>query len=72
VTIVADMPYQDVDEFWQGKAGVQQRVVAAFRSAGAKVLVAYKVPQAARGAGWQKVGTTDYYVLPCDGLLPAS
>ena len=71
VTIVADMPYQDVDEFWQGKAGVQQRVVAAFRSAGAKVLVAYKVPQAARGAGWQKVGTTDYYVLPCGGLLPA-
>lgn len=68
VTIVADIPYQDTLEFWGGNAALQNRVVNAFRSAGAKVLVAYRVPLAARSAGWQKIGKTDYYVLPCNPL----
>jgi hypothetical protein len=72
VTIVADMPYQDVDQFWNGSAAAQRKVVAAFGSAGAEALVAYKVPEAGRGAGWERAGKTDYYVLRCEQVPPAA
>ena len=70
VTIAADMPYQDADEFWHSDAALQHEVVEAFCGAGVKALVAYQVPKNARMAGWQKAGRTDYYVLPCSGSPP--
>ncbi|HTM42794.1 MAG TPA: hypothetical protein VL177_17880, partial [Terriglobales bacterium] len=71
VTIVADTPYQDAEEFWHSDAALQHRVVEVFCGAGVKALVAYKVPKNVRTAGWQKAGRSDYYVLPCRDALSA-
>jgi 4-amino-4-deoxy-L-arabinose transferase-like glycosyltransferase len=70
VTIVADMPYQDAEEFWHSDAALQHEMVEVFCGAGVKAIVAYKVPKDVRTAGWQKAGRTDYYVLPCSGAPP--
>ncbi|HXY14146.1 MAG TPA: hypothetical protein VEI26_06575 [Terriglobales bacterium] len=64
VTIIADMPSRDVEEFWNADPATKDKVVAAFKEAGARVIVAYNVPPAAQN-GWQRVQRSDYYVLPC-------
>jgi 4-amino-4-deoxy-L-arabinose transferase-like glycosyltransferase len=69
MTIVADMSFQDVPAFWGADATTQAKVIAAFHDAGVKAIVAYKAPASARTTGWQKVGSSDYYVLTTD---PAS
>ena len=68
MTIVTDMSYQDVDGFWQSDPATQARVIEAFGSTGVRAIVAFDVPAAARKMGWQKVGKSDYYVLPCCDL----
>jgi hypothetical protein len=61
MTIVADMSFRDVPAFWGADSTTQAKVIAAFHDAGVKAIVAYKAP--VRSTGWQKVGSSDYYVL---------
>jgi hypothetical protein len=70
MTIVADMSFQDVPAFWQADAATRAKVLAAFRGAGVKAIVAYKAPAQARSLGWQRVGSSEYYVLS-GNLAPA-
>jgi 4-amino-4-deoxy-L-arabinose transferase-like glycosyltransferase len=63
MTIVADMSFQDVPAYWEADSTTQAKVFAAFHDAGVQAIVAYKAPARARSAGWQKVGSSDYYVL---------
>ncbi len=67
-TIVADMSFQDVPAFWQADVATRTRVLAAFRNAGVKAIVAHNAPSSARSVGWVKVGRTDYYVLSGSNL----
>lgn len=71
MTVVADMSFQDVDGFWKADASTKTRVVEAFEKAGARAIVAYGVPETERARGWQRVGQTSYYVLPCGDLVSA-
>jgi hypothetical protein len=66
------MSFQDVPAFWQADPATQAKVLAAFRNAGAQAIVAYKAPASARSAGWQKVGSSDYYVLTGGALVPVT
>lgn len=63
MTIVADMSFQDVPAFWEADSVTKAKVLAAFRSAGVQAIVAYRAPAGARSVGWEKVGTSDYYVF---------
>jgi hypothetical protein len=63
MTIVADLSFQDVPAFWEADPAIQAKALGAFREAGVRAIVAYKVPASARSKGWQKVGKSDYYVL---------
>ncbi len=63
MTIVADMSFRDVPAFWGADPTTQAKVIAAFHDAGVKAIVAYKAPASVRSTGWQKVGSSDYYVL---------
>lgn len=72
MTIVADMSFQDVSAFWGANPATQAKVLAAFRNAGVQAIVAYKAPASARTAGWQKVGSSDYYVLTGGDLSGAN
>jgi hypothetical protein len=71
MTIVADMSFQDVPVFWEADPATQAKVLAAFRDAGVQAIVAYKAPASARSKGWQKVGSSDYYVLTVGDLVLA-
>ena len=71
MTIVADMSFQDVPAFWGADPANQAKVIAAFRDAGVKAIVAYKAPASARSTGWQEVGSSDYYVFTGGELASA-
>ncbi|MGA8212718.1 MAG: hypothetical protein WB799_03945 [Candidatus Sulfotelmatobacter sp.] len=71
MTIVADLSFQDVDAVWKADASTKAEVVEAFRKAGVRAIVAYGVPEADRLMGWQRVGRSPYYVLPCSDLVSA-
>jgi hypothetical protein len=56
-------PKEDVDKFWHSNPETQGKAIAAFANAGAKAIVANRLPQGlAEAPGWQRVGATDAYV----------
>lgn len=58
VRIVADMPSQELDMFWQANQQTQNRVIDAFAGTGAHFLITPKRPMV---PGWIPVG--DYYAF---------
>ncbi len=61
VQIVAEMLGTEAGPFWMGDAALQARVIAAFRQAGARAILAEDAPSYAVLPGWQQLGQTDYY-----------
>jgi hypothetical protein len=66
VRVVAEISTRtggDVEKFWAADATVKRRVIDAFARTGAKLIVAEGIPPWANNAdGWQRIGTTNYYV----------
>jgi len=62
VQIVAEMLGRQAGDFWLGDAALQSEVIQAFDSAGAKAIVAERVPGYAILDNWHRVGDSDYYV----------
>ena len=62
VKIVAEMFGWEADPFWRGSPSFQSRIIEAFRSTGAKAIVAEDVPPYARFKGWQQINDTNYYI----------
>ena len=52
---------EDVEVFRRSNDAVKNKVVEAFRAAGAKVIVADRKPPGVTLHGWQRVGKTDHY-----------
>jgi hypothetical protein len=60
--VVAEVPMDSVDAFWNAPPDTQQRVFEAIRRAGATVLVGTVPAQCNSGAGWTKIpGTNTSY-----------
>lgn len=60
--VVAEVPMDSVDAFWNAPPDTQQRVYEAFRRAGATVVVGTVPAQCESGAGWTKIpGTNTSY-----------
>jgi len=66
VRVVAEISTRtgdDVERFWAGDAALKNRVIETFARTGANVVVAEGIPRWASGTeGWQRIGTTNYYV----------
>jgi 4-amino-4-deoxy-L-arabinose transferase-like glycosyltransferase len=66
VRVVAEISTRtggDVEKFWAADAALKRQVIETFARTGAKVVVAEGIPQWANNAdGWQRIGTTNYYV----------
>jgi hypothetical protein len=66
VRVVAEISTRtggDVEKFWAGDAALKAKVSETFARTGAKIVVAEGIPQWANSAnGWQRIGTTNYYV----------
>jgi 4-amino-4-deoxy-L-arabinose transferase-like glycosyltransferase len=63
VRIIAEMPSSpDNQRYWHGSREFQQNVIDAFRSTGAKAIVAEPGPYYSSMPGWQKIGITDYFI----------
>lgn len=66
VQVVAEISTRtggDVEKFWAGDAALKAKVIETFARTGAKVIVAEGIPQWANSTdGWQRIGTTNYYV----------
>ena len=67
VRIAAEIPAEDVLNFWGAGSSERADVLEWVAKTGAKVLVTKTVPDVAMGMGWRKVGDTDYFVLPLSG-----
>jgi len=63
VKIVAEMPSEDAKLFWKSDSNVQSKVIDAFRSTGAKVIVTGLMPREIPQPGWEKIADTDYYIF---------
>jgi hypothetical protein len=63
VSIVAEIPEEDVATFWAANPGQKHQVLSWLSSAGAKVLVTKNVPGSALSPAWQPVPRTAYYIL---------
>ncbi len=64
--IVAEMLSTDAGEFYYGSDVVQQQVIDAFDSTGAKAIVAENVPAHASLPGWRQIGQTNYFFYLLD------
>ena len=61
--IVAEIPEEDVSNFWAAGNARRAEVLRWIESTGAKALVTHEVPEMAMPMGWRRVGDTDYYIL---------
>jgi hypothetical protein len=62
--VVAELPEEALDGFWQASAEEQSLILDAFAGTGAKALVTHFKPPAAHSTGWQNLADTGYYALP--------
>jgi hypothetical protein len=62
VNIVAEIPGEDVDYFWRANRETQLKVIETFGRTGAKVIVTNLLPDDISHAGWQQLGSSNYYV----------
>ena len=72
VSVVAEIPKQDVDSFWAASEAQKEYAMAWLAKTGAKVLVTRDVPASAIATGWVNVRQTDCYILelPKQGFAP--
>ncbi len=63
VTIVAEIPMNGVSSYWAATPEQKMEAIHAFVRAGARAVVAKDVPPLLLGDGWERVGSTDFYVL---------
>jgi hypothetical protein len=63
VQIVAEMFNWQADPFWFGDADFQQQVLLAFKSTGARAVIAENVPRHAQLSGWHQVEDSNYYII---------
>ena len=64
--VIAEMPNSDADEFLAIPDSRRQEAIEAFAKAGAKALIAARVPPDKVLSGWERLGNTNYYVLQLD------
>jgi len=64
LSLVSDVPPEDVNTFWAASPEEKQRAVSWLAASGSKVLVTRNVPDSALSLGWKNVSGTDYFVLP--------
>ncbi len=62
--VVAELPEDSLETFWQATPEKQAFILDAFASTGAKILVTHFKPPAAHSEGWQGLENTGYYTLP--------
>jgi hypothetical protein len=62
VRIVAEIPGEDVDYFWNADSETQFKVIETFNRTGAKVIVTNLMQDDISHAGWQQLGNSNYYV----------
>jgi 4-amino-4-deoxy-L-arabinose transferase-like glycosyltransferase len=65
--IVAEMPTENAEKFWDADSALRSQVIDAFERTGAKILVAEKVPPSAPLAGWTRIDQTDCYAFRLQG-----
>jgi 4-amino-4-deoxy-L-arabinose transferase-like glycosyltransferase len=66
VTVVAQIPIENSENFWCAKPEVQERVIETIRRVGVTAIVAEQIPPngvCAPGPEWHKVGDGTYYAL---------
>jgi hypothetical protein len=63
VILVAEMLEWQADPFWFGDEDFQQQVLLAFKSAGARAVIAENVPRHAQLSGWHQVEDSNYYII---------
>ncbi|HKP72665.1 MAG TPA: hypothetical protein VJT82_06990, partial [Pyrinomonadaceae bacterium] len=66
VRVVAEISQRsggEVEKFWRADESLRGQVVEAFKRTGARAIVAENTGNQAVGGEWQRVGTTNYYVL---------
>ena len=66
VTIVADVPRANWNEFWDARPEVQAHVIEAFRRLGATAVVAEQTPGhriSNAGLQWHKLGDGTFYAM---------
>lgn len=61
--IIAEMPNREAGQFFTIPDARRSEVIEAFSKAGAKALIAAGVPRDKTLPGWNRLGTTNYYVL---------
>jgi hypothetical protein len=64
--VIAEMPNSDADEFLAIPDSRKREAIEAFAKAGAKALIAARVPPGKVLSGWERLGNTNYYVLQLD------
>lgn len=64
VRVIADLPYEAMDRFWQASDDKQASLLDAFARTGAKILVTRFKPPSAHSDGWQNLENTGYFALP--------
>jgi len=72
LSLVSEIPQEDVNTFWAASPEEKQRVVSWLAASGSKILVTRNVPDSALSFGWKNVAGTDYFVLPLSDAVKHS
>jgi hypothetical protein len=63
LTVVAELPYSDLLDFWSAKKSLKDQILDAIAKAGAKAVIAREIPAFETDVTWHQIGSTDYHVL---------
>ena len=63
VTIVSEVSEDGVEGFWTSSPEARRKAVQALMTTGAEAVVTRRVPPLIQPEGWQRVSSTDYYIL---------
>lgn len=67
--IIAEMPNSEASQFFGLPDSRSKEAIEAFAKAGAKALVAARVPPDQTLPGWERLGNSDYYLLQLDNAM---
>jgi len=65
--IVSIVPNENVNEYWFGTAGTQERVSGLFATTSAIAIITDFIPTGASAQGWKRIGQTSYSIKSISG-----
>ena len=72
IRVVAEIPEEEIDDFWRAPVDRQREVFALLAGAGITAVIADEIPASSTSVGWQRISDSRHYLVFLDPVEPAN